>query len=70
MKLNLYTRLCGRAVYFKEEVNKKVNLEFYYLIRVDCSNCNSFYEIYVKKGVYLADAKRYIRCTNCGCKIK
>jgi hypothetical protein len=70
MKLNLYTKIFGKAVYLKDKVNKKINLDFYYLIKIECSNCFRVEEIYVKKGVYLTDAKRLIKCTNCGCKIK
>lgn len=70
MKLNLYTRILGKAIYLKDKVNKKVNLDLYYLIRLECSNCGSCWEVYIKKGTYITDAKRYMKCINCGCKVK
>ncbi len=70
MKLDLYTRLFGKVLYLAEKVNKKINLDFYYEMPVCCSNCSHAYVIYIKKGVYKEDAKKYIKCSHCGCKIK
>jgi hypothetical protein len=49
---------------------KKVDYNDYYLMAIDCKNCNDTTRIYIKKSVHVNDIVTGVKCNNCDCRLE
>ncbi len=68
--MKFYTKLFGRAFYYDSKIPPKINLDYYYIMNITCSNCGYNFEVYFRKGKYTKDVTSMIKCQNCRCTMK
>jgi len=69
--MKLRVRLFGKNHFYPgENYTKNVDYSNYYRLYLECKNCITKTETYIKKGVHVNDIITHIKCNNCGCRLE
>jgi hypothetical protein len=64
------TKLLGKAYYAETNFPTNKDVTYYYSIELICSNCGQVNKVLIKKGSYVKDVAKIVRCSNCKTTLK